>query len=85
MLRNLITFSIRFSIHKNQGTVFKNPNSAKAKVINMAKHKIRNQIWDQFHLAIDKCQLDEFSSFFLIDKLIGKLNGKALVLNELLE
>ena len=31
MLRNLITFSIRFSIHKNRGTVFKNPNSAKAR------------------------------------------------------
>ena len=85
MLRNLIIFSIRFSIHKNRGTVFKNPSSAKAKVINMAKHKIRDQIWDQFHLAIDKGQLDEFSSFFLIDNLIGKLNGKALVLNELLE
>ena len=51
----------------------------------MAKHKIRNQIWEKFHSAIDKCQLDEFSSFFLIDNLIGKLNGKALVLNELLE
>ena len=37
------------SIHKNRGTVFKNPSSAKAKVINMAKHKIRNRIWDQFH------------------------------------
>ena len=51
----------------------------------MARHKIRNQIWDQFHLAIDKGQLDKFSSLFLIDNLIGKLNGKALVLNELLE
>ena len=85
MLQNLITFSIRFSMHKNRGTVFKNPNSGKAKVINMAKHKIRNQIWDHFHLAIDKGQLDEFESFFLIDNLIGKLNGKALVLNELLD
>ena len=36
MLRNIITFSIRFSIHKNRGTSFNNPNSAKAKVINMA-------------------------------------------------
>ena len=51
----------------------------------MAKHKICNQIWAQFHLAIDKGQLDEFSGFFLINNLIGKLNGKALVLNELLE
>ena len=29
MLRNLITFSVRFSIHKSRGTAFKNPNSAK--------------------------------------------------------
>ena len=85
MLRNIITFSIRFSIRKSQGTSFNNPNSAKAKVINMAKHKIRNQIWDHFHLAMNKCQLDEFSSFFLIDNIIGKLKRKTLVLNELLE
>ena len=85
MLRNIITFSIRFSIHKSRGTSFNNPNSAKAKVINMAKHKIRNQIWNQFHLAMNKCRLDEFSSFFLIDNIIGKLKGKTLVFNELLE
>ena len=63
MLRNIITFSVRFSIHNSRGTSFNNPNSVKAKVLNMAKHKIRNQIWDQFHLAMNKCQLDEFSSF----------------------
>ena len=51
----------------------------------MAKHKIRNQIWDQFHLAMDKCQSDEFGSFFLIDNIMGKLKGKTSVLNELLE
>ena len=81
MLRNIITFSIRFSIHKSRGTSFNNPNSAKAKVINMAKHKIRIQIWDQFHLPMNKCQLDEFSSLFLIYKIICKLKGKTLVLN----
>ena len=43
------------------------------------------QIWDQLHLAMNKCQSDEFSSFFLIVKIIGKLKGKTLVLNELLE
>ena len=85
MLRNLITFSIRFSIHKNQGTALKNPNSAKVKVINMAKLKIRKQIWDQFHLAMDKCQSDEFSSFFLIDNTFDKVAGKTSVLNKLLE
>ena len=43
MLRNIIKFSIRYiSIHKSRGTAFNNPNSAKAMVINMAKHKIRN-------------------------------------------
>ena len=84
-LRNLITFSIRFSIHKNRGTVLKNPNSAKTKIINMAKLKIRKQIWDQCHLAMDKGELDEFSSFFLIDNVCGKLEGKTLVLNKILE
>ena len=85
MLRNIITFSIRFSIHKSRGTAFNNLNSAKAKVINMAKHKIGNQIWDQFHLAMDNCQLDKISSLFLIDNIIGELKGKTLVLNKLLE
>ena len=75
-LRNLITFSIRFSIHKNRGRVLKNTNSAKTKVINMAKLKIHKQIWDQFHLATDKGELDEFGSFFLIDNVFGKLDGK---------
>ena len=51
----------------------------------MEKHKIRNQIWDQFHLAMNKSQLDEFSGFFLIGNIIGKLKGKTLILNELLE
>ena len=51
----------------------------------MAKHKIRNQTWDQFHLAMNKCQLDQFSSFFHIDNIISKLKGKTLVLNKLLE
>ena len=68
-------------MHKSRGTAFNNPNSAKAKVINMGKHKIRNQIWDQFHLAMDKCQSDEFSSFLLIDNILGKLKEKTLVLN----
>ena len=85
MLRNIIIFSIRFSIHKSRWTSFDNPNSAKSKVINMAKHKIRNQIWDQFHLAMNKCQLDEFSSIFLIDNIISKVKRTTLVLNELLE
>ena len=85
MLRNIMSFSIRFSIRKNRGTSFNNPNSAKARVIKMAKHKIRNQIWDQFHLAMKKCQLNEFSSFFLVANIIGKLKGKTLVLNGLLE
>ena len=85
MLRNIITFSIRFSIHKSRGTAFNNQNSAKVKVINMAKHKICNQIWDKFHLAMDKCQLDEFCSLSLIDQIIGKLKEKTLVLTELLE
>ena len=45
MLRNIITFSIRFSIYiRSRGTSFNNPNSVKGKVINMAKHKILNQI-----------------------------------------
>ena len=44
----------------------------------MARLKIRKQIWDQFHLAMDKCELDEFSSFFLIDNVFGKLEGKIL-------
>ena len=85
MLPNLIIFSIRFFIHKNRGTALKNPNSAKTKVINMAKLKIRKQIWDQFYLAMDKCELDKFSSFFLIDNVVGKLEGKTLVLNKILE
>ena len=56
-------------------------NSEKTKVINMAKLKMPKQIWDQFHLAMDKCELDEFSSFFLIDNVFGKLKGKTSVLN----
>ena len=80
-----VYFILTQPIHKSRGTAFNNPNSAKAKVIDTAKHKIRNQIWGQFHLAMDNCQLDEFSSPFLIDNIIGKLKGKTLVLNELLE
>ena len=44
MLQNIITFSIRFYVHKSRRTAFNNPISAKAKVINIAKHKIRSQI-----------------------------------------
>ena len=62
----VITVSIRFSIHKSRGTAFfNNPISqCDCEGHNMAKNEICNQIWDQFHLAMDKCQLDEFSSFF---------------------
>ena len=51
----------------------------------MAKLKIRKQVWDRFHLALDKGELDEFSSFFLTDNVFGKLEGKTLVLNKILE
>ena len=51
----------------------------------MTKHKICQQIKDQFHLAMDKCQLEEFSSLFLINNVINKLEENTLVLNKLLE
>ena len=51
----------------------------------MAKLKIRKQIWDQFHLAMDKYESDEFSSFFLLDNVFGKLEGKTLILNKILQ
>ena len=43
-LRNFITFTVRFVVHRSRGTGFRNPEIAEAEVTNMAKQKIRQEI-----------------------------------------
>ena len=51
-LRNFIVFVIRSTVHKNRGTVFRNQGQAIDKIINVAKQKMQNEIWNKFHLAV---------------------------------
>ena len=39
-LRNFITFTVRFVVHRSRGTEFRNPEITEAKITNIAKQKI---------------------------------------------
>ena len=39
-LRNFITFTVRFVVHRSRGTDLRNPGIAEAKITNMAKQKL---------------------------------------------
>ena len=45
-LRNFITFTVRFVVHRNHRTDLRNPEITEAKITNMAKQKIRQEIYN---------------------------------------
>ena len=45
-LRNFITFTARFVVHRSRGTDFRNPEIAEAKITNMAKQNIRPEMYN---------------------------------------
>ena len=53
-LRNFITFTVRFVVHRSRGTNFRNPEIAEAKITNMAKQKIKQEIYNQCYSALEK-------------------------------
>ena len=59
-LRNFITFTVRFVVHRSRGTDFRNPEIAEAKITNMAKQKIRQEIYNQYYSALKKGCIDKF-------------------------
>ena len=47
-LRNFITFTVRFVVHRSPGTNSRNPEIVEAKITNMAKQKISQEIYNQY-------------------------------------
>ena len=59
-LRNFITFTVRFVVHRSRGTDFRNPEIAEAKITNMEKQQIRQGIYNQYYSALEKGCIDKF-------------------------
>ena len=60
-LRNFITITVRFVVHRSHGTEFRNPEIAEDKITNMARQKIRQEIYNQYYSALEKGCIDKFS------------------------
>ena len=74
-LRNFITFTVRFVVHKSRGTDFRNPKIAEAKITNMAKQKIRQEIYDQYYSALEKGCIDKFCENYLLGDIFGTMKN----------
>ena len=83
-LRNLIIFNIRLAIHKNRARDFVNYNETKISIQNMAKQKIRQEIWNRYSISKAKSQVDQFTNFYLFQSVLGRIEGHLLILNKLL-
>ena len=74
-LRNFVVFIIRSTVHKSRGTVFRNQGQAIDKIINIAKQKMQQEIWNKFHLAVEV-------SKYLSGSILGTLNNGILKLTD---
>ena len=84
-LRNFITFTVRFVVHRSRGTDFRNPEIAEAKITNMAKQKIRQEIYNQYYSALEKGCIDKFSENYLLGDILGTMRNNVLKVSDILE
>ena len=84
-LRNFIVFIIRSIVHKSRGTVFRNQGQAIDKIINIAKQKMQKEIWNKFHLAVEKDCVQQFADKYLTGNILGTLNNGILKLTDALK
>ena len=84
-LRNFIVFIIRSIVHKSRETVFRNQGQAIDKIINIAKQKMQKEIWNKFHLAVEKGCVQQFADKYLTGNILGTLNNGILKLTDALK
>ena len=84
-LRNFITFTVRFVVHRGRGTDFRNPEIAEAKIINMTKQKIRQEIYNQYYSALEKGCIDKFCENYLLGDILGTMRNNVLKVSNVLE
>ena len=84
-LRNFITFTVRFVVHKSRRTDFRNPEIAGAKITNMAKQKIRQEIYNQYYSALEKGCIDKFCGNYLLGDILGTVRKNILKASDVLE
>ena len=84
-LRNFITFAVRYVVHKSRGTDFQNPEIAEAKITNMAKQKIRQEIYNQYYSALEKGCIDKFCENCLLGDILGTMRNNVVKVSDILE
>ena len=84
-LRNFITFTVRFVVHRSRGTDFRNPEIAEAKITNMAKQKTRQEIYNQYYSALEKGCIDKFCENYLLGDILGTMRNNVLKVSDVLE
>ena len=84
-LRNFITFTLRFVVHRSRGTDFRNPEIAETKITNMTKQKIRQEIYNQYYSALKKGCIDKLCENYLLGDMLGTMRNNALKVSAILE
>ena len=84
-LRNFITFTVRFVVHRSHGTDFRNPEITEAKITNMAKQKIRQEIYNQYYSALEKGCIDRFCENYLLGDILATMRNNVLKVSDALE
>ena len=84
-LRNFITFAVRFVVHRSRGTDFRNPEIAEAKITNMTKQKIRQEIYNRYYSALEKGCIDKFCENYLLGDILGTIGNNVLKVSDTLE
>ena len=84
-LRNFITFTVRFVVHRSRGTDFRDAEIAEAKITNMAKQKIRQEISNQYYSALEKGCIDNFCENYFLGDILGTMRNNVLKVSDILE
>ena len=84
-LRNPITFTVRFVVHRSRGTDFRNPEIAETKITKMAKQKIRQKIYNQYYSALEKGCIDKLCENYLLGDILGTMRNNVLKVSGVLE
>ena len=81
--RNFITFIVRFVVHRSRGTDFRNREIAEAKITNIAKQKLRQEIYNQYYSALEKGCIDKFCE--VLGDILGTMRNNVLKVSDALE
>ena len=84
-LRNIINCIVRFVVHRSRGTDFRNPGIAEAKITNMTKQKIRQEIYNQYYSPLEKGWIDKFYENYLLRDILGTMRNNVLKVSDILE